>query len=337
MEISRRGSHLAGHSKAPPLWGAENVPRRPRERSSGVCAHLGPRPFWARSLDFTEKYVRSCPSCQARNAPTKKPAGPIQSFCPERPFEMLAMDVMGPLLRTKSGNIFIITCIDLFTKWVVAKALPAQNALSVTKFVLFDVFLTFSMPIENFDGPGHPLCQRLYYRTLSVDEREACEDERVPARNERLLRALQQDTRSHVVQVHWRRAEDMGWSTLVCRVRFWHECARYNRGVAAAKLAIVPIMLSSFSRSQFNALDRSCFLVRLYIARCPWRLRDLVILEFLDVVCLSFFSLSPISYVTFVTVVKINKPTKSDRLIAWFVFSQFLLDLDEFACRLARV
>ena len=61
---------------------------------------------------------------------------------------------MSSLPQTKSGNFFIITCKDPFTKWVIAKALPAQNALAVANFVLFDVCLTFSLPLKILTDQG---------------------------------------------------------------------------------------------------------------------------------------------------------------------------------------
>ena len=52
----------------------------------------------------------------------------------------MATDVVGPLTKSVKGNKIIITATDLFKKFVVAKALPAQNAEVVAKFLVFDVF-----------------------------------------------------------------------------------------------------------------------------------------------------------------------------------------------------
>ncbi len=88
------------------------IPKHMRLKVLGMChddpmsGHLAfaktwdwvrKRFFWPGSLDFTQRYVQSCPACQPRNMSTKRPAGPVQSFCPEYPFEMIAMDVLGPL------------------------------------------------------------------------------------------------------------------------------------------------------------------------------------------------------------------------------------------------
>lgn len=75
--------------------------------------------FWPEMAVFARKYVETCEACQKRSHVTKKPAGPVQFFCPEKPFDMIAVDVLGPLPRSQSGQKIIIVATDLFTKWVV--------------------------------------------------------------------------------------------------------------------------------------------------------------------------------------------------------------------------
>ena len=97
-------------------------------------------------MNYTKDYVQSCVECQTRNVATRRAAGPLQSFCPEAPWEIVATDVMGPLPKSSRGNRFIITATDLFTKMVCAKPIVAQNSESVAKFLVFDVFLKYGVP-----------------------------------------------------------------------------------------------------------------------------------------------------------------------------------------------
>ncbi|XP_055351568.1 uncharacterized protein LOC129597891 isoform X2 [Paramacrobiotus metropolitanus] len=127
--------------------------------------------FWPQAINFTEQYVASCAPCQARNRLTTKAAGPIQSFCPERPFEMLAMDFLGPLPRSKRGNQYILVVTDLFTKYVLAGAFPVQSAMTVAKFLVFEVFLQHSFPLRILSDQGTPFVNQLtsdLYKVLEV-------------------------------------------------------------------------------------------------------------------------------------------------------------------------
>jgi hypothetical protein len=47
----------------------------------------------------------------------------------------VGIDLIGPLPKTKSGNRYIITLVDYFSKWPEAAALPNKKAESVASFL----------------------------------------------------------------------------------------------------------------------------------------------------------------------------------------------------------
>lgn len=68
---------------------------------------------WNGMADDVRKYVNACVPCaQRKTSPHTKPA-PLQKFAiPPRPFYRIAMDVVGPLPITNSGNRYILTVQD---------------------------------------------------------------------------------------------------------------------------------------------------------------------------------------------------------------------------------
>ena len=106
-------------------------------------------------------YVDSCVECQTRNVMKQKAAGELQSFRPECPWEIIATDVMGLLPGTSKRNQFIITATDLFTKWVCGKAIAVQNAETVARFLVFEVFLRYGVPHKILSDQGTPFCNLL--------------------------------------------------------------------------------------------------------------------------------------------------------------------------------
>lgn len=44
----------------------------------------------------------------------------------------MGLDLTGPLKETKSGNVYIMTMTDLFTKWVCAEPLKSKSAAEVS-------------------------------------------------------------------------------------------------------------------------------------------------------------------------------------------------------------
>ena len=56
---------------------------------------------------------------------------------PEVPFVYIAMDTIGKLPTTSSGNRYTLTCIDSLTPYVIAVPIPNKAAESVVKAYLF--------------------------------------------------------------------------------------------------------------------------------------------------------------------------------------------------------
>ncbi|KAH9244449.1 hypothetical protein BASA81_018141 [Batrachochytrium salamandrivorans] len=51
------------------------------------------------------------------------------------PFERWGIDFYGPMAETKSGNKYLITCIDYATRWVLAKPMHAMLGHGLTTLV----------------------------------------------------------------------------------------------------------------------------------------------------------------------------------------------------------
>lgn len=78
-------------------------------------------------------YIRSCHECQSRKNTTLKTKASITSFpTPCAPFEVWEMDLQyGPVPVSRSGNSYIFTAIDLFSKYMFAEPIPNTDPLTV--------------------------------------------------------------------------------------------------------------------------------------------------------------------------------------------------------------
>lgn len=59
---------------------------------------------WPRILEHVCKYKRGCTHCQTRKIPKQKPAGLIEAIPVGQAFEMVGIDVFGPLPKSWEGN-----------------------------------------------------------------------------------------------------------------------------------------------------------------------------------------------------------------------------------------
>ena len=85
--------------------------------------------FWPNLKSDVTDFIRSCSYCQTSKYNTHPNRAPLGKFkTPSGPYEMISMDLIGPLPVTDLGNIYIFTAIDGFSKK--AYGLPLDNKVS---------------------------------------------------------------------------------------------------------------------------------------------------------------------------------------------------------------
>lgn len=93
------------------------------------------------------KVILACEICKqvkSANQKTHVPMGrkPIPSY----PFQLLSIDRVGPLPRSKQGNVVLIGALDVLSKFVFLKPARDGSGALVAKFLENDIFLRFGVP-----------------------------------------------------------------------------------------------------------------------------------------------------------------------------------------------
>lgn len=104
--------------------------------------------YWPKMKEDVIEYINTCVSCNQRKTSREdgKPA-PLQiSFTPNGPWQNIAMDVVGPLPLTQSGNKYLLTFQDTFTKYPEAVAIPDQKVHTVAKTFVNTIICRFGCP-----------------------------------------------------------------------------------------------------------------------------------------------------------------------------------------------
>ena len=80
---------------------------------------------WPRISKQVKEYCKTCDVCQRgkKNKGGKSPMGVSQII--SQPFVKIAIDIIGPLNLTKTKNRYILTVVDLCTRW--PEAIPLKN------------------------------------------------------------------------------------------------------------------------------------------------------------------------------------------------------------------
>ena len=79
----------------------------------------------------------------------------MQTITAGYPTQIMAVDLMGPLTESKSGNRYVMVVGDYFSRWMEAIPVPNQEATTVAEKLVDEVFLRFSPPEKLHSDQGH--------------------------------------------------------------------------------------------------------------------------------------------------------------------------------------
>ena len=98
--------------------------------------------------------VRSCEVCQAAKSGGTHPAGGKQRLYAGRPWQKVAIDLVGPMPTTPRGNRWILVLMDHFTRWLDALAIPDATAPVVASALDEKVFCYLGLPEQIHTDQG---------------------------------------------------------------------------------------------------------------------------------------------------------------------------------------
>ena len=79
-------------------------------------------------------YCMSCDICQ-KQKPKRHHQAPLVSIRVEKPWELVGIDVAGPLKETKRGNKYFMIIVDAFSKYLIVRATRDFNSKTTTCFM----------------------------------------------------------------------------------------------------------------------------------------------------------------------------------------------------------
>ena len=92
--------------------------------------------FWWKGMGKDIKYhISNCITC-SKNFPNISCHPQLHLEIPKVPFARIAIDTMGKLSTTSSGNRYALTCIDMLTSYVIAVPKLDKTAESIVEMYL---------------------------------------------------------------------------------------------------------------------------------------------------------------------------------------------------------
>jgi len=123
-----------------------------------ICGHFGTaktikklrkKYFWLKFNSSIIKFIRKCDVCQKFKSILKRNRAHLNPIFAHYPFQLIHIDVVGPLTRTIDGNRYIIVVIDHFSKFIEAIAVKDFTSLTTAKFIVNQIISRYGTPRFN--------------------------------------------------------------------------------------------------------------------------------------------------------------------------------------------
>ncbi|KAK6304839.1 hypothetical protein J4Q44_G00254250 [Coregonus suidteri] len=118
--------------------------------------------YWGQHKRDVEDFCRRCDNCTARKGPPGRSHAQLQQFPAGAPMERVGVDVVGPFPTTDSGNRWVLTAMDYFTKWPEAYALPDQEAETIVDALTAGMFSRFGAAESIHSDQGRNFESRVF-------------------------------------------------------------------------------------------------------------------------------------------------------------------------------
>ena len=83
--------------------------------------------YWPGCAEGAREWCKTCGTCATRKSQVPNSRAPLQGIQAGYPMQIVAVDIMGPLPETSSGNWYALEASDYFTGWVEAYGIPNQE------------------------------------------------------------------------------------------------------------------------------------------------------------------------------------------------------------------
>lgn len=109
-------------------------------------AKVKDRFYWPGWFRDVRKWCRECVDCGSRKDQGRSPCAPLVQSVPSRPYERIALDVLGPLPETQRKNKYVLVIGDYFSKWTEAFPIPNQEAQTIARILAEEWVCRFGTP-----------------------------------------------------------------------------------------------------------------------------------------------------------------------------------------------
>ena len=137
-----------------------------------TTARIRRRYLWPKMTKMIRDYVKKCEICARRKAVGSSKAPLKPTPIPEHVWQTMAMDIVGPLAPTTSGNCHILVMSEYLTRYTVTAPMPDQTADTVARTFINSIVLQHGVPEKVLTDQGPNFLSELMdvlYKQLGIE------------------------------------------------------------------------------------------------------------------------------------------------------------------------
>ncbi|KAI5737937.1 hypothetical protein M8J77_000914 [Diaphorina citri] len=128
---------------------------------------ISERFIWPSMQKDIKHWVRQCHDCQASKVHRHERSPLAKFLVPDERFAYIHIDVVGPLPPSR-GSVYLLTCIDRFTRWFEAFPIPDQTAATIARTFFEGWVSRFGSPVQLVTDQGRNFLSTLFKEVASI-------------------------------------------------------------------------------------------------------------------------------------------------------------------------
>ena len=110
--------------------------------------------YWPGHFNDIKNWCNTCVTCAAHKTSPPRRKAALQTVQAGYPLQLVAVDILGPLPESESGNSYLLVVGDYFTRWMEAYPIPNMEATTVAKTLTDKFFCRFGIPEQLHSDQG---------------------------------------------------------------------------------------------------------------------------------------------------------------------------------------
>jgi len=124
--------------------------------------------YWPGHYNDVKNWCNTCTTCATHKTVPPKQKAALQTVTAGYPLQIVAVDILGPLPESETGNSYIMVVGDYFTKWMEAYAIPNMEAITIATNLTDKFFLRFGIPEQLHSDQGKQFESQLLKEVCTI-------------------------------------------------------------------------------------------------------------------------------------------------------------------------